>query len=161
MTKTDEVLLELSRTANDFIQSIGPFQYKDKMYNLIDNFAASKPMECGVCGNYPIYDVSIIRSEKGNRLNVGNECIDRIANHNISDWFKIYRKKRRNILDNRQYIDGLSTIRITSIDDFFLTTFVYIRGSRSVAPWKWIEVQCNVTWRHGRKVHVPTENWPI
>ena len=110
MTKTDEVLLELSRTANDFIQSIGPFQYKDKMYNLIDNFAASKPMECGVCGNYPIYDVSIIRSEKGNRLNVGNECIDRIANHNISDWFKIYRKKRRNILDNRQYIDGLSTL---------------------------------------------------
>jgi len=110
MAKTDEVLFELSRTITDFIQSIGSFQHKDKTYNLIDNYAASKPMECGVCGNYPIFDVSIIRSENGNRLSVGNECIDRIANHNISDWFKTYRKKRENILDNRKYIDGLSKI---------------------------------------------------
>jgi len=110
MTKTDEVLHELSRTANDFIQSIGSFQYKGKTYNLINNFAASKPMECGVCGNYPIFDISIIRNETGNRLSVCNNCIDRIANQNISDWFKTYRKKRENILDNRKYIDGLSTI---------------------------------------------------
>ena len=110
MAKTDEVLLALSRTITDFIQNIGFFQYKDKTYNLINNFAASKPMKCGVCGNYPIYDISIIRSEKGNRLSVGNECMDRIANHNISDWFKTYRKKRENILENRKYIDGLSAI---------------------------------------------------
>jgi len=108
LSKTDEVLFELSRTITDFIETVGSFQYRDKTYNLVNNYAASKPMKCDVCGNYPIYDVSIIRSEKGNRLNVGNECIDKIANHDISEWFKTYRKKRENIIENRKYIDGLS-----------------------------------------------------
>ena len=61
-------------------------------------------------GNYPIFYVSVIRSEDGDRLNVGNSCIDRITNQNTSIWFKTYRRKRENIVENRKYINGLSSI---------------------------------------------------
>jgi len=67
-------------------------------------------MKCDVCGNYPIIDVSIIRNEDGCRLNACYSCIDRITNQNVSRWFKTYRKKRENIMENRKYIDGLSSI---------------------------------------------------
>jgi hypothetical protein len=67
-------------------------------------------MKCDVCGNYPIIDVSVIRNEDGGRLNACYNCIDRITNLNVSIWFKNYRKKRENIMENRRYIDGLSSI---------------------------------------------------
>ncbi len=110
MAKTDDVLLALSRTIPIFIRSVGSFQYKGKTYRLINNFAASQHMKCSVCGNYPIFDVSIIRNEEGDRLNACNNCIDQITNRTVSVWFKTYRKKRKNIMENRNYIDGLSTI---------------------------------------------------
>jgi hypothetical protein len=110
LTKTDDLLLALSRTLPECIQSVEAFQYKGKTYRLIDNFASSQYMKCGVCGNYPIFDVSVIRSEDGNRLNACNECIDQMTNRTVSSWFKTYRKKRENIIENRKYIDGLSSI---------------------------------------------------
>ena len=110
LAKTDDVLLALSRTIPGCIQSVGTFQYEGKTYRLIDNFASSQYMKCGVCGNYPIFDVSVIRSEDGDRLNACNSCIDQITNQNVSGWFKNYRKKRENIIENRKYIDGLSSI---------------------------------------------------
>jgi len=110
LAKTDDVLLVLSRTIPEFIQSVGSFQYKGKTYRLVDNFVSPQYMKCSVCGNYPIFDVSVIRSEDGYGLNVGNSCIDRITNQNTSIWFKTYRKKRENIIENRKYIDGLSSI---------------------------------------------------
>ena len=110
MTKTDDVLLALSRTIPEYIQEVGVFQYKGKTCRLVDNFASSQYMKCGVCGNYPIFDVSVIRSEDGDRLNACNSCIDQITNQNVSSWFKNYRKKRENIIENRKYIDGLSSI---------------------------------------------------
>jgi len=67
-------------------------------------------MKCGVCGNYPIFDVSVIRSEDGDRLNACNNCIDQITNRAVSGWFKTYRKKRENIIENRKYINGLSLV---------------------------------------------------
>ena len=70
-------------------------------------------MKCSVCGNYPIFDVSVIRSEDGDRLNACNSCVDQITNQNVSGWFKNYRKKRENIIENRKYIDGLSSILAT------------------------------------------------
>jgi hypothetical protein len=42
LAKTDDVLLALSRTIPEFIQSVGSFQYKGKTYRLVDNFAASQ-----------------------------------------------------------------------------------------------------------------------
>jgi hypothetical protein len=33
-----------------------------------------------------------------------------VTNQNVSSWFKTYRKKRENIIENRKYIDGLSSI---------------------------------------------------
>jgi hypothetical protein len=110
LAKTDDVLLALSRTIPGFIRSVGSFQYKGKTYRLVDNFAASQHMKCSVCGNYPIFDVSVIRSEDGDRLNACNSCVDQITNQNVSSWFKNYRKKRENIIENRKYIDGLSSI---------------------------------------------------
>ena len=80
------------------------------MYLLIDNFVSSPYMKCNVCGNYPIIDVSVIRNEDGGRLNACYNCIDIITNQNVSIWFKTFRKKRENIMENRKYIDGLSLI---------------------------------------------------
>jgi len=110
LAKTDDVLLALSRTIPEFIRSVGSFQYKGKTYLLVDNFASSQYMKCGVCGNYPIFDVSVIRSENGDRLNACNSCIDQMTNRTVSGWFKTYRKKRENIIENRKYIDGLSSV---------------------------------------------------
>jgi hypothetical protein len=77
---------------------------------LVNNFAASQHMKCSVCGDYPIFDVSIIRNEEGDRLNACNNCIDQITNRTVSGWFKTYRKKRESIIENRKYIDGLSSM---------------------------------------------------
>ena len=65
-------------------------------------------MKCDVCGNYPIIDVSVIRNEDGGRLNACYNCIDILTNQNVSIWFKTFRKKRENIMENRNYIDCLS-----------------------------------------------------
>jgi hypothetical protein len=111
LAKTDDVLLALSRTIPEFNRSVvGSFQYKGKTYRLVNNFASSQYMKCGVCGNYPIFDVSVIRSDDGDKLNACNNCIDQITNRTVSGWFKTYRKKRENIIENRMYIDGLSSI---------------------------------------------------
>ena len=110
LTKTDDVLLTLSRTIPKCIEGIGSFQYKSKKYHFNDNFASAQHMKCDVCGNYPIIDVSVIRNEKGDGLNLCNDCIDQITSKTVSSWFKEYRRNRQNILDNRKYIDGLSLI---------------------------------------------------
>jgi hypothetical protein len=69
-------------------------------------------MKCAVCGTYPIIDVSVIRNEDGGRLNTCHNCIDRITNQKVSIWFKTFRKKRENIMENRKYIDCLSSILV-------------------------------------------------
>ena len=52
----------------------------------------------------------MIRSNDGQTLRVGNNCIDRITNRRVSRWFKNYRRKRENLMRNRKYIDGISLI---------------------------------------------------
>jgi hypothetical protein len=110
LTKTDEVLLALGTTTSEYLKSVRPFRYQDKTYRLINNFLASHYMKCGICGNYPIVEVSVIRTEDGDRLNGGNSCIDRLTGQSVSKWFRNYRRKRKNIIQNRKYIDGLSSI---------------------------------------------------
>jgi hypothetical protein len=110
LTKTDDVLLELNRKSAAYMKSVFPFQYDGTVYQLIDNYVASPHMKCDVCGNYPIFEVSIIRSEDGQQLHVGNNCIDSLTNRQVSSWFKNYRKKRENVIKNRKYIDGISLI---------------------------------------------------
>ena len=36
--------------------------------------------------------------------------MDQITHWAVSGWFKTYRKKRENIIENRKYSDGLSSI---------------------------------------------------
>ena len=103
-------MLALSRTIPEYVRGVGSFKYKGKTYLLVNNFVSSHYMKCDVCGNYPIIDVSVIRNEDGGRLNVCYNCIGRITNLNVSRWFKTFRKKRKNIMENRKYIDGLSSI---------------------------------------------------
>ena len=110
LTKTDDVLLELNRKYAAYMKSVFPFQYEGKVYQLIDNYVASPYMKCNVCGTYPIFEVSVIRSEDGQQLTVGNNCIDYLTKRQVTRWFRNYRKKRENIIRNRRYIDGLSLI---------------------------------------------------
>ena len=110
MTKTDDVLLWQRKTLDAYLKSIFPFQYKGKTFCLVDHFIASQYMKCNVCGNYPIIEVSVIRSEDGPNLYLGNNCIDRITNRSVSKWFKKYRRKRQNVIKNRKYIDGISRV---------------------------------------------------
>jgi len=110
MTKTDDVLLALGKTFAAYMKSVFPFQYENKVYRLINNYVASPYTRCDVCGNHPIIEVSVISSEDGKHLRVGNDCIDHITNRRVSRWFKNYRRKRENVIRNRKYIDGLSLI---------------------------------------------------
>jgi hypothetical protein len=110
LSKTDDVLLELSKSVAAFLQSVFPFQYENKVYRLIDNYVASPYARCDVCGNHPIIEVSVIRSEDGHHLRVGNDCIDNMTGRRVSRWFKNCRSKRENIMSNRRYIDGISEV---------------------------------------------------
>jgi len=110
LTKSEDVLLELNRKFAAYIQSVFPFQYEGKVYQLINNYVASPHMKCDVCGNYPIFEVSVMRSEDGQQLTVGNNCIYRLTNRQVTSWFNNYRKKRENVIRNRKYIDGVSLI---------------------------------------------------
>ena len=110
LTKTDDILLGLSRTFAAYMKSVFPFQYRNKTYRLINNYVASPYTRCDVCGSHPIIEVSVIRSEDGQQLRVGNDCIDRITNRRVSRWFKNYRRKRENVMRNRKYINELSLI---------------------------------------------------
>jgi len=71
---------------------------------------ASPWTKCEVCGNHPIKYVSVIRNSDGQRLRVGNVCIDRLTNRKMSEWFRKFRTKRENIIRNRRIIDGLDSI---------------------------------------------------
>lgn len=110
MTKTDDILLELNRTVAMYIMGVRPFQYKKKTYRLIDNYVAVPYMKCDVCGNYPTYEVSVIESEDGKTLRVGNDCIDRLTGQSVSEWFRSFRRKRESAMANRQNIDQQSLI---------------------------------------------------
>jgi hypothetical protein len=113
LTRTDDLLLELRRTYAAYLKSFFPFEWENKTYRLVNNYVASPWTRCDVCGNYPIKEVSVIRSSDGGKLRVGNKCIDRLTNRKVSGWFRIFRKKRKNIIRNRRYIDDLASILTT------------------------------------------------
>ena len=110
MTKTDDVSNELSRTFGAYLKSFFPFEYENKTYRLVNNYVASPWTRCDVCGNHPIKNVSVIRSNDGRELRVGNRCIDRLTNRKASEWFRKFRTKRENVIRNRKYIDDLDSI---------------------------------------------------
>ena len=108
--KTDDILLELNIAFAEYMRRIHPFKYSNKTYRLLDNYVATPPMECAICGYYPEFEVSIIESEDGQTLPVGSDCIDRLTGQNVSEWMKNFRKKRENILANRKRIEQLTKI---------------------------------------------------
>ena len=110
MTKTDDVLLELNRSVANYVKKVHPFQYKNKTFRLIDNYIASPYMKCDVCGHYPTVEVSVIESDNGKMLRVGNECINRLTEKTIAEGFRSFRIKRQNVIANRNYIDQLQLI---------------------------------------------------
>jgi hypothetical protein len=110
LTETDDVSNELSRTFGAYLKSFFPFEYENKTYCLVDIYVASPLTRCDVCGNSPIKYVSIIRLSDGPRLRVGNECIDRLTNRKVSEWFRNFITKRENVIRNRKYIDCLASI---------------------------------------------------
>jgi hypothetical protein len=111
MSKTDDVLLELDREVAVYLSCIPPFKYENKVYHLFDNYVAVPHMRCAVCGDYPLYEVSVIESEDGStRLHIGDSCIDDLTGRGVSDWFKNFRRKRDSVLANRKYVDQLSQL---------------------------------------------------
>jgi len=110
LTKTDDLLLELRRAFAAYLKSFFPFEYENKTYRLVNNYVAAPWTRCDVCGNHPIKNVSVIRSSDGQKLRVGNKCIDRLTNRKVSGWFRKFRTKRENVIGNRRYIDGLASI---------------------------------------------------
>ncbi len=106
MTKTDDVLLELNRAFAECIASVIPFQWRNKTYRLINCYIASPWTRCDDCGNYPISDVFVIESSDGKSLRVGSKCIDHLTNRKVSECFETFMTRRKNIINNRQYIDG-------------------------------------------------------
>jgi hypothetical protein len=108
VTKTDDNLLELNRSVAMYIGRVRPFQYQNKKYRLIDNYVAVPYMKCDVCGDYPTFEVSVIESEDGKTLRVGNDCIDRLTGQGVSEWFKSFRRKRESAMANRENIDQQS-----------------------------------------------------
>ncbi len=110
MTKIDDVLLELNRSVTTYMKSIPAFQYNNASYRLIDNYSASPYVRCDVCGCYPVTEVSVLEGSDGRKLRLCNQCMDILAGQSISEWFKVFRAKRQNILFNRKMIDQLSLI---------------------------------------------------
>lgn len=106
--------MELNRAVATYLRGVHPFQYKNRTYRLIDNYVAVPYMKCDVCGDYPTYEVSIIESSHGQRLHVGNDCIDYLTGQNVSEWFRIFRKKREMAMENRKDLDQPSLILTTS-----------------------------------------------
>jgi hypothetical protein len=109
MTKTDEILLELNRKFAEYIESVGEFEHEGEIYKIVHYFDSSPYMKCNICGNSPKVSIFIIKSD-ADKLRVGNECIDRLTNRNVSKRFKGYGRKRKNVIANRNYIDGLASI---------------------------------------------------
>jgi len=102
LTKTDDILLQLNRTFDAYLESIFSFQYENRIYRLVNSFVAAHYMRCDVCGNHPMIEVSMVRSSDGQQLRVGNDCIDRITNRRVSEWVNDYRRKRQNVINNRE-----------------------------------------------------------
>ncbi len=67
-------------------------------------------MKCDVCGNYPTYEVSVIESENGKTLRMGNDCIDRLTGQSVSEWFRSFRRERESAMTNRENVDQQSLI---------------------------------------------------
>jgi len=67
-------------------------------------------MKCDVCGHYPTFEVSVIENDNGEMLRAGTECINRLTEQSISEWFRSFRRKRQIIMANRKYIDQLALI---------------------------------------------------
>jgi hypothetical protein len=111
MTKTDEILLELNRTFADYIENIGEFEHEDKTYKIAHYFIPSPPMQCNICGTYPKHSIFMIKRKSDSKeLSVGNRCIDRITNKNVAEKFKAHIRKRKNVIANRKYVDGIYSI---------------------------------------------------
>ncbi len=110
LSKTDDVLFELDQAVATYLKSIPSFKYKNKTFHLVDDYVAVPHMSCDLCGNYPLFEVSVIESDDGEKLYVGNGCINNLTKRNISKWFEEFRRKRESVKANRKYINSLSKI---------------------------------------------------
>ena len=107
LTKTDDILLVLNRTVAKYIMEVSPFQYLNKTCRLIDNYVAVPYMKCDVCGNYLTYEVSVIESENGKTLRLGNDCIDRLTGQSVSERFRSFRRECESAMANRENVDQI------------------------------------------------------
>jgi len=108
--EADDALFKSGREYAALLEKVRPFPYKHKTYRLVNIFTSSQRIRCNICGNCPITVVFIIRSEDGQRLKVGNTCIDRLTNQEVSTWYRNYQKKRETIIKYSKKINHLSSL---------------------------------------------------
>ena len=108
--KSNEALSELSEKYGAYIDKVPQIYYKDKTYRLVNTFPMAQKVKCGICGRRPIKELFIISSNNEKTLKIGPFCIDRFTNMEVSTWISKYREKRKNIIENRKKIEGLSSL---------------------------------------------------
>ena len=109
-SKNVDVLFKLGREYAAFLEKVSPIHYKNETYRLINIFSTSLKMKCKICGSWSNPEIFVIENENGKRLNLGSECIDRLTNMEVSEWFRNFGKKRENIIKNSKRINRLSSL---------------------------------------------------
>lgn len=110
MTKTDELLRQLEDSIPEYIKSIGSFQCRNDAWTLTGHYTTKRLLSCQICGHTPIIDVYVIKSTRGQKLNVGNVCINNIVKQKIGRWFKQHLAKKVFIKKYRPMIDVVDMI---------------------------------------------------
>jgi len=101
----EKALKTLENKIPEYIKKVGRFQYKNQAFRLVDHYIASEYKRCDICGHRPIKEVFVIQDSRGNTLNVGNICINKITNQKIAQWFKDIHN-RIETLKNNEYAIG-------------------------------------------------------
>jgi hypothetical protein len=109
MTKSQELLTELDAEIPEYIKKIGEFYVKNmnEKCHLISHHTAKEYHKCDACHKPNILEIFVIEDAKGNRYEVGSDCILSIGNENLLARFKSYEQKRQNISENAPAIDFL------------------------------------------------------
>ena len=108
MSITDNILFRLGRENATYLEEVVSIYYKDKSYRLAYFFQTAQCLRCGICGSCPITEIFVIKSENGEIKKIGKNCVNRLTNMEVSKWFRNYKKRRKNIINNSKKIECLS-----------------------------------------------------
>lgn len=111
MTLSEKALMRLKEQADGYLVDVGRFSYNNKEFTIVANYDSWEQdkcfLTCGICGHHPIRDIYVVATPDGEECNVGNECINNIANEKITEYFAKYEKRLTIIKQYSQLIDDV------------------------------------------------------